>query len=59
MNDSERKLIRNKLRDNLMFLRGMLEGMSFFSETPGMADALESAQNQLDVISEVILENIE
>ena len=43
---------KEKMRGDLMFLRGMLEGMSYFSSDRSMSDSLETVQNLFDALAE-------
>ncbi len=48
-------LDREAMRDDFMFLRGLIQGISFFSETSSMGDAMESVEEQLTSLSRAVL----
>jgi hypothetical protein len=57
--NKENAVDKQQLRDDLLFLRGLIQGISFFTESNNMGHAMESAEDQLQSISNRILKLIE
>lgn len=47
---------KEKMRDEIMFLQGIIEGASFFANDSNMGSVLETIQNQFAMISGNVIE---